>query len=100
MIQEFGMETVVENEIKLMRELDHPFIARLYSAMQDSKAIYLVIELLQGGDFFSLMKKFNKLSEDRARFYSAIVVTALEAMHLAKIAYRFLCCLDVFFGLS
>ena len=83
------MESIIINEIQLMRMFNHPFIARLYSAFQDSKSIHMAIELLQGGDFFSLLKREGTyFSESKAVFYTSIIVLALEAIHKEKIAYR------------
>ena len=84
-----SMESTIVNEIQLMRMMSHPYIARLYCAFQDKYSIHMAIELLQGGDFFSLLKREGKyFSESKAVFYSAIIVLALEAIHKEKIAYR------------
>ena len=83
------MESIIINEIQLMRMMDHPFIARLYCAFQDKCNIHMAIELLQGGDLFGLLKREGKnFSEEKAVFYSGMIVLALEAIHKEKIAYR------------
>jgi len=87
-IMESHMESVIINEIQLMREMKHPYIARLYCAFQDNSSIHMAMELLQGGDFFALLKREIKFSEEKCIFYSAIIVLALEALHSVKIAYR------------
>ena len=87
-IVESGLQEHVLNEMKIMRSIDHPFIARLYLALQDDKYIYFVLELLQGGELFTYLRNKGKLSEQSARFYSAIVVHAFATLHSKKIAYR------------
>ena len=82
------MESVIINEIQLMREIIHPCIAKLYTSFQDKYSIHMVLEYLQGGDLFSLLKREVKFEEYKIVFYASIIVLALEALHTAKIAYR------------
>jgi serine/threonine protein kinase len=47
-IQKQNMKERVLNEIEIMRQLDHPFIVKFYTAMQDNRYLYFAMELLQG----------------------------------------------------
>jgi hypothetical protein len=87
-ITESGLQEHVLNELRVMRRIDHPFIAKLFSALQDDKFIYFVLELLQGGELFTHLRNRGKLSEQSARFYAAAVVYAFSTLHAKKIAYR------------
>jgi hypothetical protein len=87
-ITESGLQEHVLNELRVMRRIDHPFIAKLFSALQDDKYIYFVLELLQGGELFTHLRNRGKLSEQTARFYAASVVYAFSTLHSKKIAYR------------
>merc|ERR1719223_1054245 len=40
----------VRREIDILRRLDHPNIVKLYEAFEDADGMYLVLELLDGGD--------------------------------------------------
>lgn len=71
-----------------MRKIDHPFIAKLYTALQDSKYLYFVLELLLGGELFTHLRNRGKLSEQTARFYAATVTYAFSTLHAKRIAYR------------
>ena len=42
----------LNNEIKILKQLDHPHIVNLYEIYQDNKNIYLVTEYLEGGELF------------------------------------------------
>jgi cGMP-dependent protein kinase len=48
LILSINMQERVLNELEIMRQLDHPFIAKLFGALQDDRHLYFVIELLQG----------------------------------------------------
>lgn len=87
-IVESGLEEHVLNEMRVMRKVDHPLIAKLYVALQDKKFIYFVLELLQGGELFTHLRSKGKLPEQAARFYSASVVYAFATLHAKRIAYR------------
>jgi serine/threonine protein kinase len=43
---------------------------------------------LQGGEFFTYLQKVGRLSEAKACFYAASVVSAYTALHSLRIAYR------------
>eukprot|EP01039_Chlorochromonas_danica_P003323 gene3323-3646_t len=71
-----GMQEMVLTEVKIMRMIDHPLIAKLHGTMQDRKFIYFLLELLPGGEFFNFLQKVGKLSEDKSRFYAGSVMDA------------------------
>jgi hypothetical protein len=87
-IVESGLQEHVLNEMRVMRKLNHPYIAKLFVALQDRHNIYFVLELLQGGELFTHLRNCGKLSEQAARFYAAIVVYVFSTLHAKKIAYR------------
>lgn len=87
-IVESGLQEHILNEMRVMRKVDHPFIAKLHVALQDKAYIYFVLELLQGGELFTHLRSRGKLSEQAARFYAATVVYAFSSIHAKRIAYR------------
>lgn len=66
----------------------HPFITGLHAHYQDSKYLYLLIELALGGDLFGLMDRHGLMSEPMARFYVSSLALALEHLHLLEFVYR------------
>jgi len=87
-IVESGLQEHVLNEMRVMRKINHPYIAKLFCALQDKQYIYFVLELLQGGELFTHLRNRGKLTEQTARFYAATVVYAFSTLHAKKIAYR------------
>lgn len=43
---------------------------------------------LQGGELFQILKKNKKFSEEKAKFYSAEILLALDYLHQKDIIYR------------
>lgn len=59
----------------------HPFIVNLYYAFQDREKLYLILEFAQGGELFHHLKMENFFSEEKAAFYMAEIVLALDYLH-------------------
>ena len=72
-----------------MEKFDHPFIMGLEYAFQDSQRLYLIMEFVNGGElFYHLRQSKGGFQEDRARFYAAEIVSALEYLHKSGVVYR------------
>ena len=75
-------------EKTILEMLDHPFILKLFSSMQDDRYIYFVLELLQGGELFTWLRKSGRFDEKDSKFFGAQVVLGFWHMHTKKVAYR------------
>lgn len=54
---------------------------RFYYSFTSRDNLYIVMEYLNGGDCFSLLRVFGALDEETARLYIAETVLALEYCH-------------------
>ena len=61
---------------------------KLHFAFQTPERLYFVIDFLNSGELFFHLRKAGKFNEDRARFYTAEILLALECLHKNKIIYR------------
>ncbi|XP_050995506.1 rho-associated protein kinase 2b isoform X1 [Labeo rohita] len=64
-----------------------PWIVQLCCAFQDEKYLYLVMEYMPGGDLVTLTSNYD-IPEEWARFYTAEVVLALDAIHSLGFIHR------------
>lgn len=87
-ILENDLQQHVLEERRLLMTMDHPFILRLHDSFQDECYIYLVLELLVGGELFTHLRQAVQFNEQDARFYAASVLDAFSYIHERKIAYR------------
>lgn len=78
----------VHNERSLLSRLSHPFIIKLFSAMQDERHLYMLLEFAPGGELFHFLRRAGRLSLDAARFYIAELVLAIEYLHQHDVVYR------------
>jgi len=78
----------IMNERRLMDMCRHTFLPHLIQTFQDKTQIYVLMDLIQGGELFSLVAGKGRLNEPEAAFYCANVTCALEYLHVRNIAYR------------
>lgn len=65
-----------------------PFIVGLKFSFQTPTDLYLVTDYMSGGELFWHLQKEGRFGEDRAKFYIAELVLALEHLHDNDIVYR------------
>jgi len=75
-------------ERDILERLDHPFIMKLQFAFQDSQHLYMIMEFVNGGELFYHLSHSGRFKEDRAKFYCAEIILALEYVHQEGIVYR------------
>ena len=61
---------------------------QLHYAFQNSEKLYFVIDFLNGGELFYHLRREQRFSEDRARFYAAEILIGLECLHKNGVIYR------------
>ncbi|KAH9938248.1 serine/threonine protein kinase [Fomitopsis serialis] len=79
--------TLGERKI-LQRSLDCPFLVGLKFSFQTGSDLYLVTDFKSGGELFWHLQRETRFSEERARFYIAELILALEHLHKYDIVYR------------
>ncbi|XP_069829269.1 rho-associated protein kinase 2 isoform X2 [Dendropsophus ebraccatus] len=74
-------------ERDIMAFANSPWVVQLYCAFQDEKYLYMVMEYMPGGDLVNLMSNYD-VPEKWAKFYTAEVVLALDAIHSMGLIHR------------
>lgn len=78
----------VHSERRIQATLLHPFIVRMAGSFQDTNNLYMVLELVIGGELFSHLRRAGRFSNETSRMYAAQVVLALQHLHSLDIIYR------------
>lgn len=89
--------------------MNFPFVVNLLGTFQDSNFLYLVLEYVVGGEFFTHLRmsgrygiifphecesnhteliEYDRLDEDAAKVYAAQVLLVFEYLHSRDIIYR------------
>jgi calcium-dependent protein kinase len=53
----------IANEIQIIKNCDHPNIVTIYEEYEDHKYLYIVTELIEGGELFDELIRRKKFSE-------------------------------------
>ncbi|ODM16116.1 cAMP-dependent protein kinase type 2 [Aspergillus cristatus] len=76
------------DERKMLSRARHPFLITLWGTWQDSRNLYMVMDFVEGGELFSLLRKSQRFPNPVAKFYAAEVTLALDYLHSQQIIYR------------
>jgi len=74
-------------ERDIMAHANSEWLVQLHFAFQDNKYLYMVMDYMPGGDLVNLMSNYD-VPEKWARFYTAEVVLALDAIHNMGFVHR------------
>jgi len=83
-----GMISQFHSEIDALRQLHHPNIIQLYDVFTTKKKIYIVMELMAGGELFDYVVQKGTLTEAEASVIVRMVTGALVYMHRCNIIHR------------
>lgn len=75
-------------ERSVLGYIHHPFIVGLNMAFQTADKLFFVLDYCSGGELFFHLGKVGQFAEDRAKFYAAQIVLALEYVHKRGVIYR------------
>ena len=81
-------EESIKSERNLLATLNHPFIVNMYFAFQDFYNLYLVMDLLTGGDLRYHIAYRKTFTEQETKFFMTNMILALEYIHSKNIIHR------------
>ena len=77
-------EAELRNEISILRQLDHPHIVHILEVYYHKRAIYLLIDLCEGGDLYVM----DPYVEGEARSVMKQLCMAVSYMHRRGVVHR------------
>jgi len=83
-----GKEDSLENEIRVLKRLKHPNIVALLEVFEDKTKVYLVMELVTGGELFDRIVEKGSYSEKDAADLIKQVLSAVAYMHSQGVVHR------------
>jgi serum/glucocorticoid-regulated kinase 2 len=75
-------------ERSVLAQINNPFITPLKFSFQSPDKLYFVLAFVNGGELFHHLQKEQRFDINRARFYTAELLCALECLHGFKVIYR------------
>ncbi|KAI9333935.1 kinase-like domain-containing protein [Zopfochytrium polystomum] len=78
----------IKREVRIMRLLNHPFIAKLHDVLETDREIVLCLEYVDGGELFDYIVSHTRLAEKNARRLFRQIVSAVDYCHNSSIIHR------------
>jgi protein kinase A len=76
------------SEKTILKRVAHPFVVNLSATFQDSRFLYMALEYVCGGEFFTHLRKAGRLDNNASRFYAAQITEIFEYLHTSDTIYR------------
>lgn len=80
-IQKQNMGAQVKKEISIMKLVRHPHVVQLKEVLASRTKIFIVLELVTGGELFDLIVQEGRFKEKTARFYFQQLVVGTQYCH-------------------
>ncbi|KAI4890070.1 hypothetical protein NFI96_014146, partial [Prochilodus magdalenae] len=84
----FSQEQMIQNEVAILRRVKHPNIVLLIEEMDTYSELYLVMELVKGGDLFDAITSATRYTERDASGMLYNLANAIKYLHSLNIVHR------------
>jgi calcium-dependent protein kinase len=80
----------LKNEIKILKQLDHPSIAKMFEYFEDDKRYYIIQEICKGGELFDEIVKHKSkgYGEKESALIMKQILSCVAYMHSNNIVHR------------
>ncbi|XP_078457104.1 serine/threonine-protein kinase DCLK1-like [Lampetra planeri] len=83
-----GKEHMIESEVSILRRVKHPNIILLVEEVDTPSELYMVMELVKGGDLFDAITSSTKYTERDASGMLYNLASAVAYLHALNITHR------------
>ncbi|KAJ3626659.1 hypothetical protein MTP99_017139 [Tenebrio molitor] len=78
----------VLREVEILTRLEHPFLVNIWFSFQDEEDLFMVTDLLLGGDLRYHIQQEVNFSEDAVKLMVAELALALDYLQSKRIIHR------------
>ncbi|XP_053145101.1 serine/threonine-protein kinase 32A isoform X2 [Hemicordylus capensis] len=78
----------VFKELQIMQGLEHPFLVNLWYSFQDEEDMFMVVDLLLGGDLRYHLQQNVRFQEDTVKLFICEIALALDYLQSRNIIHR------------
>ena len=85
-----GARTVaaLKFEKHILSKMQHPFLVNLHATMQNEDELFMVLDLMHGGDISYWLGKEHHFPEAQAKFYTCNILLSLRYFHKHGVLHR------------
>lgn len=87
-IQKQNMGNQIKKEISIMKMVCHKYVVSLIEVLASKAKIFIVLELVTGGELFDKIVSVKRLDEEQAKFYFRQLVEGVEYCHKLGVCHR------------
>lgn len=87
-IQKQNMGNQIKKEISIMKMVKHENVVKLYEVLASRTKIFIVLELITGGELFDKIVAEGRFDENTARFYFRQLIKGLKYCHAQGVCHR------------
>ncbi|XP_065178510.1 calcium/calmodulin-dependent protein kinase type 1-like [Sycon ciliatum] len=78
----------LDSEITILKQIKHPNIIQLFEIIDSKTHLYLIMELVSGGELFDQVVQLGSYTERRASEITLQILDAIEYIHSRGIVHR------------
>ncbi|CAF3796861.1 unnamed protein product [Adineta steineri] len=78
----------IQSECSILHGLDHPCIIRVYDVYDTPNAVYIVLELVEGGELFDRVVANGQFDEITSKFLFRQICIGVQYLHDRSITHR------------
>eukprot|EP00584_Thalassiosira_punctigera_P009223 CAMPEP_0172533474 /NCGR_PEP_ID=MMETSP1067-20121228/6165_1 /TAXON_ID=265564 ORGANISM="Thalassiosira punctigera, Strain Tpunct2005C2" /NCGR_SAMPLE_ID=MMETSP1067 /ASSEMBLY_ACC=CAM_ASM_000444 /LENGTH=762 /DNA_ID=CAMNT_0013318121 /DNA_START=225 /DNA_END=2510 /DNA_ORIENTATION=+ len=82
------VENILAERNILSRIANHPFIVTMHASFQTKEKLFIIMDLMSGGELFLKLGREGIFRERTAAFYLAEITLALEHLHSINVLHR------------
>jgi calcium-dependent protein kinase len=79
---------MITTETRVLKEMDHPNIARMFETFEDKKRVYIVSEICKGGELFDEIIRRGSFCERDAAMVIKQVLNCINYCHSNNVVHR------------
>jgi len=79
---------MLKNEVEILLSIQHPNVIHLYDLFDTTEHLYMVMELVTGGELFERIVEREQYSEEDAKEVMRQLLDAIEYIHSKNIVHR------------
>jgi len=78
----------INGERTLMAQVAHPYVVSMIGSFKDDRYVFIVMQVITGGEMFTHLRKARKFSDEVSKFYGLQVGSAFAFCHSKNIIHR------------
>jgi 5'-AMP-activated protein kinase catalytic alpha subunit len=88
MLKKKNISKQIKKEISIMRIIHNQHVIGIKDVFATATKLFMVLELVEGGELFDKIVEEGRFSEDKARFYMIQLLNGIMCCHSMGICHR------------